>query len=176
MRRLLCLALFVLLPALAGPLPLPGAALAQDAVARAPKTPQDGAKDAKAKVKKTKAGKPQAEKLPGDKPKLTREELTKPYSGNTLYGPPAPPKTEADNATVPEYDPTPKARPFAKQEDSSPINFRIGGGQVIDPLTRKEVNTKADPAAKDSAKGMDLKGAVDKVGGKAEIQVDILKF
>ncbi len=187
MRRLLCLALCALLPALAGQLPLPGAALAQDAATRAPQAPKDAAKDiakdtkdAKAKAKKAKAGKKtgrnQAEKFQGETPTLTREELAKPYSGNTLYGPPAPPKSDADNATVPEYDPTPKTRPFAKQEPESPINFRLGGGQVIDPLTKKEVNPKADPTGKDSAKGMDLKGAVDKVGGKAEIQVDILKF
>ncbi|HWR04265.1 MAG TPA: hypothetical protein VN419_09620 [Humidesulfovibrio sp.] len=178
MKRLICFASFVLLAALAGPLHSPaaaqdkGAAPARDSAKQSPKNAK-----APDKAKRTKAGKAKAEKLQAEKPGLTREELAKPYAGNTLYGPPAPPRAGADNATVPEYDPAPKTRPFAKQEDSSPINFRIGAEKVVDPLTGKEVTPKADVSGvRDSVKNMDLKGAMDKVGGKAEIQVDILKF
>lgn len=182
MKRLTCFASFLLLAALAGPLHSPATAQAQEKPAakegKAHAVPQKGqAKKNPGKSGKAKANKAQAAKLQGEKPKLTREELAKPYAGNTLYGPPAPPRAGADNATVPEYDPAPKTRPFAKQEDSSPINFRIGAEKVVDPLTGKEVTSKPDAAGvKDSVKNMDLKGAMDKVGGKAEIQVDILKF
>ena len=70
-----------------------------------------------------------------------------------------------------------KARPFAKQAEDSPINLRFGREEVVDPLTKQSVAGKADPAAvTDNIKKMDLKGALDKVGGKAEVQVDILKF
>lgn len=185
MKRPLRLALLVLLAALAGPLHGPVAAKAQDKALRADQA-KETPKSVKGKVKKAKAGQSKsarnlAEKLQGEKAGpargLTREELAKPYAGSTLYGPPAPPRSGADNATVPEYDPAPKTRPFAKQEDTSPITFRIGAEKVVDPLTGKEVTPKADVSGvKDSVKNMDLKGAMDKVGGKAEIQVDILKF
>jgi len=140
------------------------------------------------KTKKTKTGKKQADTIrsarakdllsKSNQPRLTREDLSKPYSAGSAFGPPKPPAPpEEDNATRWDYDPAPKARPFAKPKEPSPVNFRFGREEVVDPLNRKDVTSKPDPtAAKESLKNMDLKGALDKVGGKAEVQVDILKF
>ena len=48
---------------------------------------------------------------------------------------------------------------------------------MVDPLNKQSVTGKPDPAAAtENIKKMDLKGALEKVGGKAEVQVDILKF
>lgn len=135
----------------------------------------------------------QAEALLGrqaaGQPRISTGELATPYSASPRFmGPPAPPKDKDDaaqagqapqaaqaNATGP-YDPTPKKGPFAKQDPDSPINFRFGRARVTDPITGREM-TKTDPTgAKDSLKSGDVKGAADKLGGKAEIQVDILKF
>ena len=61
--------------------------------------------------------------------------------------------------------------------DDDPVKFHMGKETVVDPLTGKERTPKADPlGAQRSLREMDLKGAVDKLGGKAEVQVDILKF
>ncbi len=107
---------------------------------------------------------------------LTREELSAPFATGEVYGPPAPPQAQ-DNATGLEFDPAPKARPFAKQEQDSPINLRFGSDEVVDPMNKQSVVGKPDPAAAtEHIKNMDLKGALEKVGGKAEVQVDILKF
>lgn len=133
-------------------------------------TPKAQAKKDQAKTnqaKKSPAGKGKAAKAQADSRTLTKEELLSPYS----------PQDAQQNATRWDFDPTPKARPFAKPEEPSPLNLRLGREEVVDPLTRREVTPKPDPsAAKENLKNMDLKGAMDKVGGKAEVQMEILKF
>ena len=107
-----------------------------------------------------------------EQPRLTPQELAAPYSAmGPAMGPP-------DNATrLTPFDPTPTARPFAPAEQDLGLKLRLGREQVLDPLTGQEVTPKADPTgAKESLKKMDVKGAVDKLGGKAEVQVEILKF
>jgi hypothetical protein len=78
------------------------------------------------------------------------------------------------------FDPTPAQRPFGKAEaedDALPFRLRLKQERVIDPLTQKELTPKADPLkAKESLKNLDVKDTMDKIGGKAEVQVDILKF
>jgi len=62
-------------------------------------------------------------------------------------------------------------------EEDTPLRFRLGREVVVDPLTKKELTPRADPLkAQQSLKDLDLKGAFDSVGGKAEVQVDVLKF
>ncbi|MBI5518611.1 MAG: hypothetical protein HY916_00980 [Desulfovibrio sp.] len=136
---------------------------------------------AKSAQARNQAGKALLGKKQGQGSGLSKDDLSRPYSADASYGPPAPPKESAgaDNATGLNFDLEPKKRPFAqkqKQEDS-PINFRIGRDKVTDPLTGMEVGPKPDAsAAKENIKNMDLKGALEKSGGKAEVQVDILKF
>jgi hypothetical protein len=115
---------------------------------------------------------------PGEKPpqgkaaaappaKLTAEDLQSPYSA--MGG--------AQNATRWQFDPAPKQRPFAAPQEDSAVNLHVGRDRKIDPLTGETIKPPTDVAgAKQSAKELDLKGAVDKLGGKAEVQVDILKF
>jgi len=108
-----------------------------------------------------------------------RNDLLKPYSAGAFFGPPAPQNLQQaeENATRTTYDPVPKAGPFAEPDTSSPINLRFGRDEVVDPLDKKDVTAKPDAAAAaERAKKLDLKGALNKVGGKAEVQVDILKF
>lgn len=149
--------------------------------ASAPKAAQPPKKaQGKAGRAKTRAGKPTAPTT-AQKLGLTRDDLLKPYSPGSFVGPPEPPpemlQQAEDNATRTEYDPRPKAGPFAEPDKSSPINLRFGRDEVVDPLDRKDVATTPDAAAAaERAKKLDLKGALNKVGGKAEVQVDILKF
>lgn len=143
--------------------------------AQAKKSPQ-ARKAGKAKVK-AHAGKnaqTEAQKLG-----LIRDVLLKPYSPGAFIGPPAPQnlQQEEENATRTDYDPVPKTGPFAEPENPSPINLRFGRDEVVDPLERKDLAKTPDAAAAaERAKKLDLKGALNKVGGKAEVQVDILKF
>lgn len=59
----------------------------------------------------------------------------------------------------------------------SPLRFRLGRETVRDPLTHKELTPRADPLkAKQSLEELNLKGALENLGGKAEVQVDVLKF
>lgn len=121
----------------------------------------------KGQTGKGQAGKGKTTKAQADGRTLSKEELLSPYS----------PEDAQQNATRWDFDPTPKARPFAKPEEPSALNLRLGREEVVDPLTRREVTPKPDPAAaKENLKNMDLKGAMDKVGGKAEVQMEILKF
>jgi hypothetical protein len=142
-------------------------------------------KGAAPKTPKAKSAKSQFVK---EKPKLTPEEILSPYTA-TQGGRVDVMKEAAKEAQQDprlRFDPTPKEGPFApaqakqqqkKQEDEGPLSFHVGQDKVIDPLTGQEVKTRQDPAAaKDSLKNMDLKGTMDKVGGKAEVQVEILKF
>lgn len=153
------------------------------AAARKKTSPQ---KAPAAKTAKSKAAKLL---LTREKPKLTPEEILSPYAAS--QGAKVDVMKEAAKEAQQDprlrFDPTPKEGPFApaqakqqqqkKKEDEGPLSFHVGQDKVTDPLTGEEIKTKQDPsAAKDSLKNMDLKGAMDKVGGKAEVQVEILKF
>lgn len=181
MKHLFCLIFCTMLLAALGPAELcgQGAAPVQASTAKA--------NTAKAKPRKAASAKPSKAKARADrqaaeallkKSRLSREDLIKPYSASAFHGPPAPAARadadNADNAASLDFDPTPKDRPFAKQEEDSPINLRFGGETVLDPLTKTEVKRQPDTAS--TKKDADLKGTLDKVGGKAEVQVDILKF
>lgn len=109
----------------------------------------------------------QAQQQP-ETPKIPAGELLHPYSG-------------ADNATAWRFDPEPSGRPFGKapaaEDDALPFRLRLEQQRVLDPLTQKELAPRADPLkARESLKNLDVKDAMDKLGGKAEVQVDILKF
>lgn len=200
MKALACLTLCALLLAVCGPADLyaqravhlkereepatTAKPLAVEKAGKDPKAaqPQKTAQTTKSpqakKAAKARAGKktPQTE---AQKLGLTRNELLKPYSPSAFFGPPAPQnlQQEEENATRTTYDPVPKTGPFAEPDKSSPINLRFGRDEVVDPLEKKDVTTTPDAAAAaERAKKLDLKGALNKVGGKAEVQVDILKF
>lgn len=193
MSRLPRLASCLLLAALAAALGAPAAAQdaapqAKPAQKQAPKATAKSEAKPKAKASKSAQARNQAGKaLLGKKQDpgsgLSKDDLSRPYSAGAGLGPPAPPKSEkepgADNATGLDFDLEPKQRPFAKKkkEEDSSINFRIGRDQVVDPITGRDVGGRPDAAAaKERLKNMDLKGALEKTGGKAEVQVDILKF
>lgn len=174
MKRLVCLILCTLLLAAFGPADLCG----QSAAPVQPKTNTAKAKprkaaSAKASTAKARADRQAAEALLKKSP-FSREALSKPYTKDMLFGPPAPARqSEEDNATSLDFDPAPQARPFAKPEEDPPISLHFGGETVIDPLTKKEVTRQSDSA---SGKDADLMDTLGKVGGKAEVKVDILKF
>lgn len=109
----------------------------------------------------------QAQRQP-ETPRLSTGELLHPYAAG-------------DNATAWRFDPAPTSRPFGQargaEEDALPFRLRLEQQRVIDPLTQKELTPRADPLkARDSLKSLDIKDAMDKLGGKAEVQVEILKF
>ena len=147
---------------------------------------QPKAKVSKPKAGKAKPGKPQQVKTqaepgkkarrPGkeavqaDKPKLTKEELISPYSASDQ-------QKDAQNASRWVFEPAPKTRPFAAPQEDSTLNLRLGQDKKVDPLTGEEIKNRTDAAgAKEDLKNLNIKGAMDKVGGKAEVQVEILKF
>ena len=194
MKGFLCLTLCALLLAVFGPADLcaqsavllkereapaaPAQPAAKAVTAKKPaqvKNPAQAKKTGKAKARAGKSPAPtEAQKLG-----LTRNDLLKPYSPGAFFGPPTPQNLQQaeENATRTTYDPVPKAGPFAEPDKSSPINLRFGRDEVVDPLEKKDVTAKPDAAAAaERAKKLDLKGALNKVGGKAEVQVDILKF
>jgi hypothetical protein len=178
MKRLSCLIFCILLLAAFGPAGMyaQSAAPIQASTAKADTAKAKPRKAASAKPSKAKAraDRQAAEALLKKSP-LSREALTKPYTKDMPFGPPAPARqSEDDNATSLDFDPTPQARPFAKPKEDPAVSLHFGGETVIDPLTKKEVTRQPDSSS--SKNGADLKGALDKVGGKAEIKVDILKF
>jgi hypothetical protein len=62
-------------------------------------------------------------------------------------------------------------------DSNLPLRFRLGRETVRDPLTHKELTPRADPLkARQSLEELNLKGALKNLGGKAEVQVDVLKF
>lgn len=78
------------------------------------------------------------------------------------------------NATSWKVDLTPRPK---DSEDDSALRFHLGRETALDPVTREPLTPRADPlGAKKSLEELDLKGAADKLGGKAEVQVDVLKF
>lgn len=197
MKGPLCLMLCALLLAVCGPADLCAQRAVQlkereePTVAAKPLAAEKTSKDSKApQAKKS----PQAKKPGKTKVKahagknarteaqklgLIRDVLLKPYSPGAFIGPPAPQnlQQEEENATRTTYDPVPKTGPFAEPEKPSPVNLRFGRDEVVDPLDRKDLAKTPDAAAAaERAKKLDLKGALNKVGGKAEVQVDILKF
>ncbi len=118
-------------------------------------------------------------------PGLSREDFAAPYSA-LLRQTVGPPREEPahqgggqislqSNAT--SWKVSPSVQP-GRTQDESPVQFRLGRDTtVLDPVTKKELTPRADPlGAKRSLEELDLKGALDKLGGKAEIQVEVLKF
>jgi len=106
-----------------------------------------------------------------EQPRLSAAELQAPYSALTGTG------AGQQNATRLFFDPTPTEGPFAPAEPDPALKLNIGREQVRDPLTGQELTPRPDPAgAKESLKNRDIKGALDKVGGKAEVQMDLLRF
>jgi len=128
-------------------------------------------KQDKRPAKKTRRAPRQKPSAP-EKPKLTKEELLSPYSSQ------AESQGDRQNATRLFFEPAPEGRPFADtKKDDLGLNLRLGRERLIDPLTGEEIKTRADQAgAKGGGKSLDLKGTLDKLGGKAEVQVDLLKF
>lgn len=134
-----------------------------------------------------KAGKPRPKTAKAaEAPALSREDLLAPYSSllRQMAGPHSADGRGAgrdgmsegfqSNATSWKMDLTLTPR---RGQDDSPVQFRLGRDSVVDPLTKKELTPRADPlGARKSLEEFDLKGAADKLGGKAEIQVDVLKF
>lgn len=176
----LCLA-FSLVPAAASG---PWDALAQAQGTDAPKkTSRTAATQKKGTGQKApRAGASDAEALLG-RQKLTRQDLASPYTATAGYGPPAPERPAEDNATSLDFDPQPdtgpfagpKKGPFATPKDS-PINLRFGSDKITDPITGLEVNPKGGSSGGREPAKSEIKGALEKVGGKAEVQVDIFKF
>jgi len=159
-------------------------------LASAPVCPAHGAEaqpraqagaQAKAKTKAPRRAKAAA---PRSAPVVSREDMLAPYSAlrREIAGPPrelagdtgAGQDRVQSNATSWKVEPSLTARP---RDDGSPVQFRFGQDKVVDPLTGKELTPRADPlGAKQSLQDLNLKGALDKLGGKAEVQVDVLKF
>lgn len=114
---------------------------------------------------------------------IPRKDMLSPYSAiqREQMGPPR--ELAADsalegesvqtNATSWKLDPslTPK------REDEGPVRLKFGQDKQVDPLTGKDLNRKPDPSgAANRLKDLDMKGAADKLGGKAGVEVDVLKF
>ncbi|OGR34557.1 MAG: hypothetical protein A2051_13835 [Desulfovibrionales bacterium GWA2_65_9] len=125
---------------------------------------------------------------PAEKPKLSQAELLAPYSAmsrekagpaNAASGQggnrPDLQDSYQSNATSWKLDLSLDPK---RLQDDSPLRFRLGREQkAVDPLTHKELTPRADPLkAQQSLKDLDLKGVLENVGGKAEVQVDVLKF
>lgn len=192
MRRLCSL---ILLAALFGaPLTLAtaGAALCAETQQPAPKAQPAKKKTSKRSQRSQAERQKQAKnihlKLTREPSAITEEDLRSPYTATQGAPRPDPMKAaekEAQQDPRLRFDPTPKEGPFApagekkqqqqkkKVEDDGPVSFRVGPEKVIDPLTGEEVKRQDSSSSKDKN---DIKGAMDKVGGKAEMQVDILKF
>lgn len=120
---------------------------------------------------------------PAEKPALGLNELIRPYGLQPAPGAGEASGADGDraelresrqsNATSWKLDLTPRQG----READAPVSFRLGRERVVDPVTGQELTPRADPlGAKKSLQEMDLKGAADKLGGKAEVQVDVLKF
>jgi len=124
------------------------------------------------------------------KPGLSQRELLAPYSAMSREG--MGPARAGDsqgktafedswqaNATSWKVDPSldPKRLDQEALDGDSPLRLRLGRETVRDPLTHRELTPRADPLkAKQSMEELNLKGALENLGGKAEVQVDVLKF
>ena len=148
----------------------PAAAKPAAKAKRAAKTKKPSPAPKESPASKTSSAAKARTKQSKEKPKLTQEELLSPY---TVSNDPK----DAQNATRWFFEPTAVPKAFAAPQDNSALNLHLGLDKVVDPLTGQELRNRIDPnAAKDSLKNLDIKGAMDKVGGKAEVQVEILKF
>lgn len=114
---------------------------------------------------------------------LSRQELLSPYSAlqRELVGPPRelaediPPEGESVQTNATSWKLDPSLTP--KKEDQGPVRFKFGEDKQVDPLTGKDMSKKPDPAgAANKLKDLDVKGAADKLGGKAGVEVDVFKF
>lgn len=156
----------LLLAALLAPA-LPGPAQAGQARTRAKKTRPPAAKAV-------------------EQPVLTQEELLSPYSAlmrqkvgpQPAFGQGAGQAGLSEgvqsNATSWKFDLSLKPQP---RGDDSPLRFRLGRDTPLDPVTHEPLTPRADPlGAGESLKQLNLKDALDKVNGKAEVQVDVLRF
>jgi hypothetical protein len=176
MRRLSPLALLLILAATVFPL----------AAFAAPPEPAPASPTASATPrKKSKSPAPgTAAKLLGQGPSsgISKQDLSSPYSAilrKTVR--PEPGQTQGakaleervqSNATSWKVEPSLRS----KQSDQT-VQLRLGREKVVDPMTGRELTPRADPmGATKSLKELDIKGAAEKLGGKAEVQVDILKF
>lgn len=125
------------------------------------------------------------------KPRLSQSELRAPYSAMSREhmgpasadGGPGAQRPDLEdswqsNATSWKVDLSLDPKRQGKgQDDDGPLRFRLGRETVIDPLTKEERTPRADPLkARQSLEDLNLKGALDNLGGKAEVQVDVLKF
>jgi|GEM_PF-1746287 len=108
-------------------------------------------------------------------PQAKAQETPQIPAGDLLH-----PYAPGDNATTWFFDTAPERKPAAARTDADalPFSFELKPQErIIDPLTQKELTPRSDPLkAKESLKNLDLKDAMDKIGGKAEVKVDILKF
>ncbi|MBU1231208.1 MAG: hypothetical protein KKA55_10300 [Proteobacteria bacterium] len=120
-----------------------------------------------------------------EQPVLSQEELLSPYSallrrkvgpqqaGGQGAGSLAPDSVQS-NATSWKLDLSLKPQP---RDDDSPLRFRLGRDTPLDPVTHEPLTPRADPlGAGESLRQLNLKDALDKINGKAEVQVDVLKF
>lgn len=147
---------------------------------------QGGQKAARVKKPRAKA----AAKAPkaAEKPKLSQAELLAPYSAmsretmgparaDDTPGAKRPPLEDSwqSNATSWKVDLSLDPK---RLDEEAPFRFRLGREQrAVDPLTHKELTPRADPLkARQSLENLNLKGALENLGGKAEVQVDVLKF
>lgn len=131
------------------------------------------------------ASKPTARLLAKPAPgPVSRQDLLSPYSSmqRGLMGPPRElageqqPEGESVQSNATSWKLDPSLTPRSKDDDS-PVRFQFGKEKVVDPITGKELTGKSDPAgAANRLKDLDVKGAADKLGGKAGVNVDVLKF
>lgn len=120
-------------------------------------------------------------------PRLTPAELAAPYSAMRRAGVGPVPAQAGQGNRRPDLEDRYQSNATSwkldlsldpnRLEDASPLRLRLGREVVLDPVSKKELTPRADPLkAQQRLKELDLKGALENLGGKAEIQVDILKF
>lgn len=116
-------------------------------------------------------------------PGVSRKDMLSPYSAmqREQMGPPRElaaeitPEGESVQTNATSWKLDPNLTP--KKEDQGPVRFKFGEDKQVDPVTGKELNKKGDPAgAANKLKDLDVKGAADKLGGKAGVEVDVFKF
>ena len=180
MRRMpplaLCLLLALAVPALSG-LAFGAQPHAQAPAAMARATPKPKAKTRAAVAVDPRASSLNSSDLDSPYSALVRQGVSPGYGAADSSGQGKRPGMEESlqsNATSWKMDVT--LTPKDADADS-PMRFKVGGEKVVDPITGEEISRKTDPTgAKNNQKDLDIKGAAERVGGKAEVQVDIFKF
>ncbi len=155
-------------------------------LAGAPLNPAQGGQD---EVRPKKPRPRAAAKAPkaAEKPKLSQAELLAPYSAMSRksVGPARAEEHKDGNGLDWKDSCQSNATSWKlnlsldpkRLQDDAPFRFQLGREKVLDPVTHKELTPRADPLkAQQSLKDLDLKGALENMGGKAEVQVDVLKF